>query len=155
MKKSMGSAHIPFTSLTYRTIQIISVLCLWIGCRAKGFPWTGIITRWSMQGSGKQAKHWRIFTGGSISTTRKISGAIPFLFPMCWSCMRKVQTPPITWTVSAFRSCRVSSAQECRRQNGIFRYGNSLTMQGNRQRRQSRKYRIKRPGSRKGADDLC
>ena len=33
--------------------------------------------------------------------------------------------------------------RERRRQSGIFRYGNSLTMQGNRRHRQNRKYRIK------------
>jgi len=58
-EKSMGLAHIPFTSLTYRTIQIISVLCLWIGCRVRGFPWTGIITRWSIQSEKKGASRHR------------------------------------------------------------------------------------------------
>lgn len=83
------------------------------------------------------------------------SGATPFPFPMWWSCMRMARTPHITWTVSASRSCRASLTQGHRRPGGMFRCGNSLTMQGNRQRRQSRKRRIKGPESRKGADSLC
>ncbi len=47
---------------------------------SRGSPWTGTITGWSMPCSGNRAKRWRIFTGGSISTTRKISRAIPFRF---------------------------------------------------------------------------
>lgn len=155
MKKSMGSALIPFTSLTYRTIQTTCVLCPWTGWKAGGSPWTGTITGWSMPCSGNRAKRWRIFTGGSISTTRKISGAIPFPFPMWWSCMKRALIPPITWTVSAFRSCRASSAQGRRRRSGMFPCGNSLAMQGNRRRRQGRKRRIKSPGNRKGVDGLC
>lgn len=81
-EKSMGSALIPFTSLTYRTIQTTCVLCPWTGWKAGGFPWTGTITGWFMPCSGNRAKRWRIFTGGSISTTRKILRAIPFPFLM-------------------------------------------------------------------------
>ena len=82
-EKSTGSALILFISLAYRTIQITSVLWSLDWLESKGFSvdrdhYQMVYT----QGSGNRAKHWRIFTGGSISTTRKISGATPFRFRM-------------------------------------------------------------------------
>ena len=61
------------------------------------------------------------------------------------------------WYVDSigFKELPDFSAQEHRRQSGMFPCGNSLTVRGNRRRRQGRKRRIKSPGNRKGVDGLC